>query len=386
MWSIQKKLKKLTILVLTLCTLILTFNVTVYAYDTSAPHEVNLYYQDAEMVAKIQKTIWAEMRTWGITEEGCAGVLGNMMAESGCDPTRTQSNKAWENCRVYPVKSSNTGLGLTQWTFYTRQKALFDVADSMGKQWTDLGVQLTMLKNELSSGYEILYSSKSVQDCADYFLKTYEKPANLNYSTRRQLANTVYSQLKGTEPQAYDGSTSGSNTESDPVEDTEVTEEQIFAIVKEKDLVGMDGLTSSVLSSQEKVELATRDGLSTGEQYSVVMIGQDVELAKKALSIDNARVAVVFVGLVFVFYGILLLMAMLIDKVNTFIEVSCVRLITFGFLQFTEDEDLKVEKGYASVGKMVSTICITFVIGCLLISGGVIPFMMSIVEWVKNLF
>lgn len=381
----QKIFKKYIFLVIALLLMLMPAN-SVYAYDTSAAHEVNLYYRDSTMVAKIQKSIWAEMRTWGITEEGCAGVIGNMMAESGCDPTRTQSNKAWENCRVYPTRSNNTGLGLTQWTFYTRQKQLFDMADSMGKQWTDLGVQLALLKEELSSGYDILYSSTSVEDCADYFLETYEKPANLNYSTRRQLANTVYSQLKGTEAQAYNGSDSSDESTEEAVEDTEVTGSQISAIIQEKDLVGMSGLYSGVVDSQEKVELATRENLSTGEQYSVVMIGQDVSLSKEALTIDNARVAVVFVGLLFTFYGVLLLMALLLDKLNTFIEISFMKIITFGFLQFTEDEDLKSSRGYASTGKMVAVISVVFVIGCLLISGGVIPFMMNIVEWVKNLF
>lgn len=383
MRNIHKKIYKVLTAVLSIVLLLFPANFA-YAYDVDAPHEVNLYYRDPEMVAKLQKTIWAEMRTWGLTEAGCAGVLGNMMAESGCDPTRTQSDRAWENCTVFPATRGNTGLGLTQWTFYTRQQSLFELADSMGKQWTDLGVQLAMLKNELSSGYDILYSSDDVNDCADYFLTVYEKPANLNYSTRRQLANTVYSQLQGTEPKEYNGSSSSEDNSS--VEDTEVTEEQISAIVKERDLVGMSGLTSSVLSNQEQVELATRAGLSISEQYSVVTIGQDVALAKQALTLDNARIAVVFVGLVFVFYAVLLLLAMLLDKVNTFVEISFVKLVTFGFLQFTEDEELKASRGYASVGKMITVIVVTLVIGCLLISGGIIPFMISIVEWIKNLF
>lgn len=157
-------------------------------------------------------------------------------------------------------------------------------------------------------------------------------------------------------------------------------------IVPESGLVGMSGLTSSILSEQEELEFASREDLSIGEQYSVVMIGEDVALAKEALSLDNARVAVVFVGLVFVFYGVLLILALMLDKINSFVEISFVGLLTLGFIQYTEDEDLKISKGYASMGKMVSIIAVVMVIGCLLISGGVIPFMMGIVERVKGLF
>lgn len=174
-------------------------------------------------------------------------------------------------------------------------------------------------------------------------------------------------------------SSSGSGSE-------EATDSLGNVIVSEADLIGMNGLTSSVLGNQQKVELATREDLSVGEQYSVVTIGEDVALAKQALSLDNARILVVFVGLVMVFYGVLLLMCMLLDKANSFFEISFVRIITLGALQFTEEDELKHTKGYASLGKMLTVIVIVFIIGCLLISGGLIPFMMSIVEWIKNLF
>lgn len=360
---------------------------TVYAYDTSAPHEVNKYYQDAETIAKIQLSIWAEMRTWGVTEAGCAGVMGNMMQESRCDPTITQNKKPWERCKIWPVKKGNTGLGLTQWTYHTRQKALFDMADSMGKQWTDLGVQLAMLKSEITTDtYKILFESDDIDECCDYFLMEYERPGTPNYTTRRNFAHSMYEKFAGTTPSAYNGEFGSVDGTVGNTGENEVTEDIINAVTKEMELVGMSGFSSSMVAGQEAVELATRDGLSIGEEYSVVEIGSDLYLTREAMIIDKARVGVVFVGLCMVFYGVLLLMAMMLDKVNTFIEFSMVKFITCGFLQFTEEEDLKLSKGYASWGRMLCIIAVVFGIGCLLISGGVIPFLMGIVENFKGIF
>lgn len=371
------KYKRCLVLVLTISLLsLIPFN-SVCAYDTSAEHEVNLYYTNAEETAKIQKLIWGEMRTWGITEAGCAGVIGNMLAESSCDYTRTQSNKVWKDCRVYPIQTNNTGLGLTQWTYYTRQKGLFEMADAMGKQWNTLEVQMAYLKNELSSGYDILYTSNSVQECSDYFLEVYEKPKVLNYTKRRDLSNTTYSLFTGTQANALNTTNANNVT---------VTEDQIKGVSSELELVGMPRAIKSLSADRIEVEFATRDSLTVGEVYSVQLAGENIALHKQALTIDNARTAVVFLGLVMVFYAIFLLLAMVFDKVNSFIDMSMVGIITLGHLKYSEDELTKNQTGYASKSKILTVSIVLIVLGLLLISGGVIPFMMRIIEAITGLF
>ncbi len=359
-------------------------NVSVYAYDMSAEHEVNLYYKNPEEVAKIQKIIYAEMLTWGMTEAGCSGVIGNMMAESGCDYTRTQSNKPWSAFR-----KGRVGIGLTQWTFPTRQDQLFATADELGKQWCDLLVQLTQLGKELKEGggYYIpeLFTSNDVNTCADRFLEVYEKPAVYNYSTRRQLANTVYNSLKGTQPESYTGTDSGNNNNNSE-EDSEVSENHVNSVISEWQLVGMSKFKDSMSDGQKKVELATKDQLSIGQQYSVTAIGSDLDMQQKAFKIDNVRVAVVFIGMCMIFYGILLGICTLFDKANNFIDISLVKIITFGLLTYSEESSVKGKKGYANSGRIVFVISTLLIIGCLLVSGGVLPFMMDVINYFVDMF
>lgn len=371
------KYKRSLIALLTLCIIALIPVDSAYAYDTSAEHEVNLYYTNAEETAKIQKLIWGELRSWGLTEEGCAGVIGNMMAESSCDYTRTQSNKAWKDCRVYPIQTSNTGLGLTQWTYYTRQKGLFEMADSMGMQWNTLEVQMAYLKKELSSGYDILYTSNSVQECSDYFLEVYEKPKVLNYTKRRDLSNNVYTSLTGTSASALDYTT---------VNTTNVSSSLVDAVTAELKLVGMPQALTRLSDGREHVEFATRDSLTVGEIYSLTVAGENIALSKQAITIDNARTLVVFVGLVILFYAVMMVLAVVFDRVNSFIDISLVSVMTLGYLKYSDDEFTKGQKGYATTNRMVVVIITPIILGMLLISGGIIPFMMNIITKITGIF
>lgn len=176
-------------------------------YNLSAPHEVNKYIGNTSEIAKLKKKIWQEMRSWGMTEAGVAGVMGNIQGESGFDPSRTQGNVPWSS-----FSYSTTGLGLVQWTYYAWQDKLFDMAHAEGKQWTDLGVQLKYLKEIVSGNeYKKLFTSNDVNACADLFLDVYEKPAVRNYGTRRSYANAIYEEYKGVKGKSTIGTTDSNN-------------------------------------------------------------------------------------------------------------------------------------------------------------------------------
>lgn len=150
-------------------------------------------------------------------------------------------------------------------------------------------------------------------------------------------------------------------------------------IVSEWELVGMEGLKNRIGDSQTSIELKSRDSLSLGEGYSTQVIGDNIALANQANVLTTARVAVVFVGLCMVFYAVILLLAYMFDRVNSFIDISLVKIATFGYLEYT-DEDLGGRQvGKASSGRLIFLACSLMVIGCLFVSGGVIPFIMQIV-------
>lgn len=373
--NIKKYCKKITValsIVLILVSICVPSK-TVFAYNLNADHEVNLYYTDPEEIAKIQKTLYQEFKSWGMTDAGASGVIGNMMAESGCDYTRTQSNVPWSS-----FVKGQTGIGLTQWTYYTRQDELFSVADSLGKQWNTLEVQATQLKNELCEGggyyIEELFTSDDVNTCSDLFLSQYENPAVYNTTTRRQLAQQVYDSLNGTE--AYSFLENGIGNGSD---NSSPDESHIEAIKSEWELVGMENLKSKLSELQTDIQLKSRDDLSLSEGYSTQVIGDNIALANQANMLTTARVSIVFIGLCLVFYAVLLLLAYMFDRVNAFIDISLVKIITFGYIEYT-DEDLGGRQvGKASSGRLIFLSCALMVIGCLFLSGGVIPFIMQIV-------
>lgn len=375
------KVLKRVIFVVFLIFMFVVNSFIVYAYDLNAKHDVNMYYDKPEEIAKIQKNLWGEMRTWGITEAGCAGIIGNIMAESGCDYTRTQSDTPWES-----FVKGGTGLGLTQWTYPTRQDQLFATADELSKQWNTLEAQAAQLKKEIGEGggyyMEILYSSDDVNKCSDTFLEVYERPLIYNYDARRQLAKTVYEQLKGTPPKSLDGGIEGTTNSNE----TTVTDSHIASIVSEWELTGMKGLDKKLKDNQSEVILPTNSDLSIKEQYSVALSGENIALEKYSSYIDIVRVIVVFIGLCLVLLGVFLIVALIFDKANNFIEISLVSIVTFGLLKYSDEKNTKRDSGYASATKIIIIVSVVMTIGLLLISGSVLPFTMRAIEWVVNLF
>lgn len=98
----------------------------------------------------------------GLTPEQSAGIVGNLIHESGVDPTKQQDGSH------DPFTKNGVGFGLAQWTFTARQQPLNDLAKAQGKPVTDLGVQLDFIWQELTGGYRQvlgqLRGAKTVDD------------------------------------------------------------------------------------------------------------------------------------------------------------------------------------------------------------------------------
>lgn len=157
-----------------------------------------------------------------------------------------------------------------------------------------------------------------------------------------------------------------------------------IARVDEYELDGMKGLDSHISNSQDQLEFAERTDLNIGEQYAVATLGDNIELIEYASALDLARTIVVFIGLVILFYAVLIFMCMLLDRVNSFIDVNFVRLVTFGGLTYSIDEDNKGRKGYASTGKLILILFIMGTVGGLLITGGVWPVLMKVLMFIVD--
>lgn len=148
-----------------------------------------------------------------------AAVLGNFIAESGITfakaelkgPNANGSLNKMDNeaADSFTKNYAPAGLGLAQWTWNPgRAGTLLSLAKSMGKQWYEPEVQLTMIKNELDSSYgaNLLAagfndSSKSVDDLTTIFHNVYEGSADKTMTKRQQAAKDFLA--------VFNGSTSG---------------------------------------------------------------------------------------------------------------------------------------------------------------------------------
>lgn len=84
------------------------------------------------------------------------------------------------------------GYGLVQWTWWSRKKALYDYAKSLGTSIGDLDMQLNFLWKELNNGYigvlETLRNATSVLEASNEVLFKFERPANQDASVQEMRA------------------------------------------------------------------------------------------------------------------------------------------------------------------------------------------------------
>ncbi len=129
----------------------------------------------------------------------CAGIMGNLYAESGLWSGNMQNGQqqAWGMTDQQYTDAVNNGTwsrrgytgdeafihdavgyGIAQWTWWSRKKGLIEFARASGKSIDDLGMQLEYLWTELSSAgyYSQLASSTSVAQASDIMLEQFENP------------------------------------------------------------------------------------------------------------------------------------------------------------------------------------------------------------------
>ena len=124
----------------------------------------------AQKIANIER-IATYLKSIGISEAGAAGLIGNLLGESGVN------EKAYERSSAIGGKG---GVGIAQWTA-ARRRALEKKAGNSIAKIEDLDFQLSHLGSELKSSYSgvlsTLKSSKSVADSTVTVLSKFEVPA-----------------------------------------------------------------------------------------------------------------------------------------------------------------------------------------------------------------
>lgn len=157
---------------------------------------------------------WRYFLSHGLTEEGTAGLMGNLVAESdGFFPNRVEYlclRRLKEAGKIYthatytalvddgtisraeflnPLPGRVYAYGLAQWTAPARKAGLYDLCKQRGVSIADLDTQLDYLMYELENSYvSLLATLKSTHDilaASNAVLTKFEQPADIGFAVRK---------------------------------------------------------------------------------------------------------------------------------------------------------------------------------------------------------
>lgn len=153
-------------------------------------------------------------------------------------------------------------------------------------------------------------------------------------------------------------------------------------------LKGLDGYEPTLQKDSSDITLASKDDLSDVEKNSLAIVSLGIQ---SKFSIGKLlSIAMKFMGMGLVLYGILLMVCFIFDYTNTFLEVSLLSIITFGKLRisYLGDEVGHIkEQGftYVNFGMMVKKASLVFALGMFLISGSAIKdFILRVMEIIQH--
>lgn len=161
----------------------------------------------------MEKQIWDFLKAEGFNDFGVAGLMGNLLAESGLRPNNMEDQyqsklgyndgsytRAVDNGTYTNFVTDAVGYGLAQWTYWTRKQNLLNFARQNNKSIGDLEMQLCFLIKELkesftNSVYNVLKKATSVLEASNAVLLNFERPANMGASvqaTRARYGQAYY--------------------------------------------------------------------------------------------------------------------------------------------------------------------------------------------------
>ena len=161
-------------------------------------------------------TIYYQLIGAGLTKAGALGLMGNWMAESGCEANRLQGD--FTDGRLLSVtytkdvtagRISRTqfardqkGYGLAQWTYFSRKEALYDFWKNSGTDLGDVRMQVKFALHELSTEGEyaglwsVLKTTDDIWTATDKVCRLYERPYYNNVDARFRYAKQLEAELE----------------------------------------------------------------------------------------------------------------------------------------------------------------------------------------------
>lgn len=150
---------------------------------------------DENATGERSKYIQQKLMSMGFSASAAAGVVGNLVQESGL--------------RTDAIGDNGTSGGLAQW-HNERLDALKRFAAARGKKWTDLDTQIEFLAEEMRTSYADTYakmqSAELPEIAGQIMTDEYEipDPAYANYAQRQANARAAYEAMQSGNKQADD--------------------------------------------------------------------------------------------------------------------------------------------------------------------------------------
>lgn len=150
---------------------------------------------DENATGERSKYIQQKLMSMGFTASAAAGVVGNLVQESGL--------------RTDAIGDNGTSGGLAQW-HNERLDDLKRFAAARGKKWTDLDTQIEFLAEEMRTSYADIYakmqSAELPEIAGQIMTDEYEipDPASANYAQRQANARAAYEAMQSGNKRADD--------------------------------------------------------------------------------------------------------------------------------------------------------------------------------------
>lgn len=156
------------------------------------------------------ETIYAKLRSAGMTKAGACGLMGNWYCESlmksdnvedRCPLSDTAYTKQVDSGAMGRQKFSSDayGYGLAQWTSPDRKGQMYDYIKGRGLSIADENAQVEFSLREFPSQapatLDLLKSSDDVYKCTEWVCKYYERPAVNNVAARYAKAMEYFNRL-----------------------------------------------------------------------------------------------------------------------------------------------------------------------------------------------
>lgn len=151
---------------------------------------------------------WNFLKSKGINDYACAGIIANLDRESALNSCNLQDS--YERTLGYSDSSYVTavdsgryskeqfvndgaGFGIAQWTYHSRKRSLYEFLKSRGKSIGDYEFQLEFFYKEITEDYPGIYKAlqgvSTVLEASNVMLLKFERPKDMSEKVQQERAS-----------------------------------------------------------------------------------------------------------------------------------------------------------------------------------------------------